>query len=65
MILHIPLPGCLKFQKIFDNNEYLQEALEQDHSTISRWFINNDCDLPYLKDTLNKANIRFKIKKED
>jgi len=65
MKLYVPLPGCFKFQKIFDDNEYLQLSLEQDHSTISMWNINDGCDLHYLQDTLNKAGIKFRIKKED
>lgn len=64
-ILSVPLPGCFRFQKIFDDNEYLQKVLEQDHSTVSLWFINEDCDMRYLRDTLNKARLRFRIKKED
>lgn len=64
-ILKLPVPGCIKFQKIFDNNEYLQKVLEQDHRYISIWYISDDCDLHYLRDTLNKARIRFSIKKED
>lgn len=65
MKLYVPLPGCFKFQKIFDSNEYLQMMLEQDHSTISVWLIKDDCDMRYLNDTLNKSRIKFRIKKED
>jgi len=64
-ILYVPLPGCLKFQKIFDSNEYLQMMLEQDHTAISVWLIKDDCDMRYLNDTLNKSRIKFRIKKED
>lgn len=64
-ILKVPVPGCIKFQMIFDNNEYLQKVLEQDQRYISIWYVNEDCDLQYLSDILNKAGIRFSIKKED
>jgi hypothetical protein len=26
MKLYVPLPSCFKFKRIFDENEYLQEA---------------------------------------
>jgi len=60
-ILKVPLPGCIKFKKIFDDNEYLQKVLEEDRTSISIWFINDGCDMRYLVDVLNKNRIKHQI----
>lgn len=63
MKLIVPLPGCLKFKKIFDDNEYLQFALKEDRDSISVWYINDDCDMQELKRILVTHRINYKIRK--
>lgn len=61
MKLYIPLPGCLKFRKIFDGNEYLQRVLEADSGSISLWYISEGCDMAELKRILVGNNIKYRI----
>ena len=49
MKLYVPLPSCFKFKRMFDENEYLQEVLEEDRDSISLWYINEECDMAELR----------------
>ena len=48
-----------KFQRLYDNNEYLQAILTPTNSNV--FFIETD-DLSELKRLLNGNNIKFNIK---
>lgn len=62
MKLYVPIPSCFKFKRMFDENEYLQEVLEEDRDSISLWYINEECDMAELRRILigNKINYRIK-----
>lgn len=60
-ILKVPMPGWFKFKKIFDKNEYLQKVLEADRASIGIWYINDECDVRYLVDMLDKNRIKYEI----
>lgn len=62
MKLYVPIPSCFKFKRMFDENEYLQEALEEDRDSISLWYINEECDMAELRRILIGNKINYKIK---
>ena len=62
MKLYVPIPGCFKFKRIFDENEYLQEVLEEDRDSISLWYINEGCDRAELRRILTGNKINYRIK---
>lgn len=63
MKLYVPVPGCLKFEKIFNENNYLQEILNPDDTMISIWHINSTADMGELRRILATYHIRYTIKK--
>lgn len=62
MKLYVPIPGCIKFCKIVDNNEYLQKVLEQDRNSISIWYIRAVADMAELRRILVGNRIKYQIK---
>ncbi len=59
MKLYIKFGSLVKFQRLFDSNEYLQVILSQTRSNV--YFIETD-DLSEVRRLLNGNNIRFEIK---
>ena len=59
MKLYIRFGSLVKFQRLFDSNEYLQVILSQTRSNV--YFIETD-DLSEVRRLLNGNNIRFEIK---
>ena len=62
MKLYVPIPSCFKFKRMFDENEYLQEVLEEDRNSISLWYINEECDMAELRRILIGSKINYRIK---
>jgi len=59
MKLYIRFGSLAKFQRLFDNNEYLRAILSQTKSNV--YFIETD-DLSEVRRLLNGNNIKFDIK---
>ena len=59
MKLYIRFGSLAKFQRLFDNNEYLQVILTPTRSNV--YFIETD-DLEEVRSLLNEENIKFDIK---
>ena len=59
MELYIRFGSLAKFQRLFDNNEYLQGILTPTRSNV--YFIETD-DLSEVKRLLSGNNIKFDIK---
>ena len=59
MKLYIKFGSLAKFQRLFDNNEYLQVVLSQTKSNV--YFIETD-DLTEIRRLLNSNSIKFDIK---
>lgn len=62
MVIYIPLPGCLKFEKIVENDEYLREAIIQQDNSMTKWDI-NDTSKEEITEILNEIKIPYYIKK--
>lgn len=61
MKLYIRFGSLAKFQKLFDENEYLQKVLSQTNSNV--FFIETD-DLTEIVRLLKSRNINYKISDE-
>ena len=61
MVIYIPLPGCLKFEKIVENDEYLREAIIQQDNSMTKWDI-NDTSKEEITEIISKLNIPYYIK---
>ena len=59
MRLYIRFSSLVKFQELYDWNEYLKKVLKQTGSNV--YFIETD-DLSEIKRLLNGRNIKHKIK---
>jgi len=59
MKLYIRFSSLVKFQELYDWNEYLKKVLKQTGSNV--YFIETD-DLSEIKRLLNGRNIKHKIK---
>ena len=67
--LYIPLPDCLRFQKLYDNSrysEFLQLILENDPTQISIFYLTEtDKDVMLeLRRILISSKIRYTLKED-
>lgn len=62
MVIYVPLPGCLKFEKIVEDDEYLRESIIQQDDSISKWDA-GDLSREEITEILNELNIPYYIKK--
>lgn len=63
MILYVPLPGSFKFNKVFSENEYLQEVLTEEPNSVSVWYVSAECDIEELERILVAYKINYRLRR--
>lgn len=58
--LNIPLPSTLKFQRMYDSDEYLQRVLRQ--TGFSHWELTDEREKAEVKKILIENKINYKTK---
>jgi hypothetical protein len=60
-MIYVPLPGCLKFEKIVEEEEYLRGAIIQQDDSITKWEV-SDLSKEEITEIISKLNIPYYIK---
>lgn len=57
--LQVPLPSTFKFQKLYDESEYLQAVLEQ--TGFSHWKLIDEKELTEVRQILIENKINYRL----